>query len=106
MPVNTMVDLYLSGPDLRTFPVDVEGRIVGMVGQAELDAVAPGRWHSLSVRRIMTPIGPDDVVNVDEPLENLLLRPSGGEDRVVVVDDGRVVGMIDASDLRRAIAST
>jgi Zn-dependent protease len=106
MPVKTMVDLYLMGPDLRTYPVDVEGRIVGVVGQAELDAVAPSRWHSLSVKRIMTAIGPDDVVEVDEPLENLLLRPSGRSGRVIVVNEGRAVGVIDAMDLGRAIAAS
>ena len=104
MPVKTMVDLYVSGPDLRTYPVDVGGRIVGVIGQAELDAVAPSRWHSLSVKRIMTPIGPEDIVGIDEPLENLLVRPSGRTGRVVVVHDGRVVGVIDALDLGQAIA--
>lgn len=106
MPVKTMVDLYVAGPDLRTYPVDVGGRIVGVIGQAELDAVAPSRWHSLSVKRIMTSIGPDDIVGIDEPLENLLLRPAGRAGRVVVVNDGRVVGVIDALDLGHAIAGS
>jgi Zn-dependent protease len=102
MPVNVMVDAYLQGPDLRTYPVDVEGRVVGVIGQAELDAVAPGRWRAMTVKRMMTPIGPADVVDVDEPLENLLLRSSDRTGRVVVVDDGRVVGVIDALDIKRA----
>ena len=54
----------------------------------------------------MTPIGPDDVVDIDEPLENLLLRDSGRSGRAVVVDDGRVVGVIDALDLDGAVSAT
>ena len=103
MPVNTMVDIYVTGPDLRTSPVDVEGRIVGVVGQAELDAVAPSRWHSMSVKRIMTKIGPDDIVGVDEPLETLLMRHGGRAGRIVVVDDGRVIGVVDVKDLTTAV---
>lgn len=106
MPVTAMVGSYLEGPDLRTFPVDIDGRVVGVVGQDELDAVAPSRWHTMSVKRIMTPIGPDDVVGVHEPLENLLIGSSGRAGRVVVVDEGAVVGIIDASDLDTAILAT
>lgn len=106
MPVNTMVDIYVTGPDLKTSPVDVEGRVVGVVGQAELDAVAPSRWHSLSVKRIMTRIGPEDVVGVDEPLENLLMRHGGRSDRVVVVDEGTVIGVVDATDLIGAVPNS
>ncbi len=105
MPVTMMVDLRLTGPDLRTYPVEVDGRVVGVVGQSELDAVAPSRWHSMSAARIMSPIGPDDIVDVDEPLENLLLRPAGRSGVVVVVRDARVVGVIDSIDLDRALAS-
>jgi len=106
MPVNTMVDRFVTGPDLRSQPVEFEGRVVGVVGQEELDAVAPSRWHSMSVKRIMAPIGPDDVVGIDEPLENLLIRPAGRSGRVVVVDEGRVVGVIDTLDFDTAIAGS
>lgn len=105
MPVTMMVDLRLTGSDLRTYPVEVDGRVVGVVGQSELDTVAPSRWPSMSAARIMSPIGPDDIVDVDEPLQNLLLRRAGRSGAVVVVQDARVVGVIDSIDLDRALAS-
>jgi len=99
MHVSKMVDLYAMGPDLRSQAVEVDGRVVGVIGQPELDATAPARWVATAVERLMTRIGPGDVVEVDEPLENLLIRPAGGAGRIVVVDGGAAVGIIEPRDL-------
>lgn len=99
MHVATMVDLYSMGPDLRSQPVEMGGRVVGVIGQEELDATSPARWVATAVERLMTRIGPHDLVDADEPLENLLLRPAGPTGRVIVVDDDTVVGIIEARDL-------
>jgi hypothetical protein len=47
----------------------------------------------------MTPIGPDDLVDADEPLESLMVRPPGESRRAVVVLNGSVIGIIEAVDL-------
>jgi Zn-dependent protease len=99
MDISTMVDLYALGPDLRSQPVEVEGKVVGVIGQDELDSASPARWVSTAVERMMTRIGPSDVVVADEPLENLLIRPAGGAGRIVVVEDGTVIGIIEPRDL-------
>lgn len=106
MDISTMVDLYSLGPDLRSQPVEVDGRVVGVIGQDELDATAPARWVSTAVKRLMTRIGPSDIVDADEPLENLLIRPAGGAGRIVVVDDGTVVGIIEPRDLGTKMSYT
>jgi predicted transcriptional regulator len=99
MHVSTMVDVYAMGHDLRTQAVEVDGRVVGVIGRAELDSAAPARWVSTAVTRLMTRIGPDDIVDVDEPLENLIIRPVGHAGRIVVVDEGLAVGIIEPRDL-------
>lgn len=103
LTVSSILDLYALGPRLRSLPVEMGGRVVGLLGQDEVDAVAPSRWPSVRARGLMTPIGPDDVVEADEPLESLLLRPAGRTRRAVVVEDGTVVGVIEGEDLARVL---
>ncbi len=97
--ISTMLDLYAIGPDLRPQPVEQGGRVVGVVGQEDVDAVSPPRWASTRVAAVMSPIGPSDVVEASDPLESLLLRPAGRSGIAVVVDDGRVVGIVDGRSL-------
>lgn len=101
--VSTVIDLYMVGPRLRTMPVELDGRIVGVIGHEEVDSVAPARWPQMRVRGLMTRIGPADVIDADEPLETLLVRPAGPARRVVVVEDDVVVGVIDGSDLAKVM---
>lgn len=103
MVVAQVLDWYSMGPRLRSLPVAVDGRVVGVVGQEEIESVAPSRWPSTPVRKVMTPIGPADCVDVDEPLESLLLRPAGSSRRAVVLESGVVVGVIEGSDLGRVL---
>lgn len=101
--VSVAVELYLIGPRMRTMPVELDGHIVGVLGQEEIDSVAPARWPQMRVRALMTPIGPADVVEADDSLDTLLVRPAGPARRVVVVDDDVVVGIIDGSDLAKVM---
>jgi Zn-dependent protease len=99
MHIEKMVDLYGMGPDMRTQVVQKGGRVVGVIGQTEIESVSPARWVSTPVERLMTPIGPDDLVDADEPLESLMVRPPGESRRAVVVRNGSVIGIIEAADL-------
>ncbi len=101
--VSTVIDLYMVGPRLRAMPVELDGRVVGVIGQEEVDSVAPARWPQMRVRALMTKIGPADVIEADEPLETLLVRPAGPARRVVVVDGGVAIGVIDGSDLAQVM---
>jgi len=84
---------------LRSLPVEMTGRVVGVIGQEEIDSISSSRWPSIRVRALMSGIGPADVVEADEPFESLLLRPAGASGRAVVVRDGIVVGIIDGQAL-------
>lgn len=104
MLVSQLLDWYSMGPRLRSLPVEENGRVVGVVGQDEIEAIAPSRWPSTQVRRVMTAIGPADCVGAEEPIDTLLMRPAGRSRRAVVVDEGVVVGMIEGADLGRVLA--
>ena len=101
--LSDVLDLYAVGERLKTHPIDVSGRVVGVLGQPEIDAVAPPRWHSVRASTAMTPIGPEDVAQSDDPLDTLLLRPAGQARRVVVVEDGVVIGIIEGEDVARLL---
>lgn len=101
--VSTVIDFYMVGPSLRSQPVELGGRVVGVIGQEEIDSVAPARWPQMRVRALMTEIGPADVLDADAPLDTLLVRPAGPSRRVVVVDDGVAVGIIEGADLARVM---
>lgn len=103
MRVAEMAALFQIGPTLRTFPVDVDGRITGVIGQAEIDDLAPARRELGRVAYVMTPIGPKDVVDADTPVDILITR-AAGEPRLVVVDNGVAVGVIETADLDAALS--
>jgi len=73
--ISELLDLYGMGPRLRSLPVEMSGRVVGVIGQDEIDSISPSRWPSMRVKALMLEIGPQDVVAADDPLESLLLRP-------------------------------
>ena len=103
MFVERVIDLYQIGARLRSLPVEVDGRIRGVVGEAEIDRLSPARRVSARASTVMAKIGPGDVVDAGMPLDAMMHRPSGPTGRLVVVRDGRVVGVIEGADLGRVV---
>ena len=101
MFVGRVVDLYQIGSRLRSLPVEVDGRIRGVLGEAEIDRLSPARRVSSRASTVMAKIGPGDVVDARMPLDALSHRPAGKTGRLVVVREGRVVGIIEGADLGR-----
>lgn len=97
--ISTFLDELPRGSRVRSVPVQISGRVVGVIGSEEIDSIAPSRWPSMRVRSLMTRLGPADVIEEDAPLEDLFLHPVGPGHRVVVVRDAAVVGIIDARAL-------
>jgi Zn-dependent protease len=103
MRVAEVTALYQIGPSLRTLPVQVGGRVTGIIGQAEIDELAPGRRELGRAASVMTPIGPGDIVDANTPVDALIGGTAAGGPRLVVVDDGVVVGVIVVADLETAL---
>lgn len=98
MRVAEVASLFQSGPSLRALPVEVDGRVKGVIGQAELDELAPARRELGRAASVMTAIGPDDLVDATAPIEVVSSRLAQ-RDRLLVVDEGTVVGVIEERDL-------
>jgi Zn-dependent protease/CBS domain-containing protein len=114
-PITVPADVTLSGfisalamrYPFSTYPiVDASGRLTGLVTLNRIRAVPPPRRDTTRLGEVAC--SPEEVPTArpDEPLADLLPRMAGCSDgRAVVVDnDGRVVGVLSASDIARAVA--
>jgi Zn-dependent protease len=103
MRVAEVMELFQAGPNLRALPVAVDGRVTGILGQAEVDGLAPARLELGRAAYVMSPIGPGDIIDADTPIDEVIARSSSAS-RWLVVDDGAVVGMIETGDLGAALS--
>jgi CBS domain-containing protein len=89
-----------------TYPlVDANGRLTGLVTLNRVRDVPPGLRATTRLADIACPPNEVPTARPEEPLTDLLERMQGCADgRAVVVDDvGRVVGVLSASDVARAL---
>jgi hypothetical protein len=74
-----------------------------VLGESEIERLSPARRMSSRASGAMSKIGPADVVDVGVPVDVMMRRPAGKTGRLVVVSDGRAVGIIEGADLGRAM---
>jgi Zn-dependent protease len=104
----TVVDL-LTRPPYRfrhsAFPVtDAAGAPVGLVTLGQAKLVAEARRGTVTVREIMVPLSQVTMVGPDDALADLLPRMEpGAEHRVLVIDEGRLAGIVSSSDISRTV---
>ncbi|OBG39429.1 zinc metalloprotease [Mycobacterium alsense] len=104
--VADFIERYLLGDRHSAYPVaDRDGSIVGLVTLRQLRDVPPGRRATTSVREIAVPMSRVPTAAPAEPLNALIerLAASGDGGRALVVDGGRVVGIVTPTDLARLI---
>jgi Zn-dependent protease/CBS domain-containing protein len=82
--------------------LDFDGRPSGVVRLRRLAAVLSGRQAGLRVRDVATPLSQCTLAAPDEPLTDVLDRlGSGGGLPILVMDGGRLCGIITAHDIDR-----
>jgi Zn-dependent protease/CBS domain-containing protein len=100
LPVRTLADDYLMHSGQRAFPVEENGRLLGLVCLSDLPKSPREVWHSTRIEQIMTParnlitISPEQ--NAGEAL-NLLGRYNINQ--LPVVDHGQTVGLVRREDI-------
>jgi Zn-dependent protease/predicted transcriptional regulator len=96
------VDDYFMRYDHGAFPVDERGRTIGLLTLRGVRRVPREQWSTRRVRDHMVPVGDQVVVAPDARMDGVLGKLQDGEaGRVLVVQDGEVVGIITPSDLTR-----
>ena len=96
------VDDYFMRYDHGAFPVEEQGRTIGLLTLRGVRRVPREQWPTRRVRDHMVPLGDQVVVAPDARMDGVLGKLQDGETgRVLVVQDGEVVGIITPSDLTR-----
>lgn len=101
LPVAELVESYLLQRSLKRVPVlDEAGRVLGCVGVEEVKRVPPEQRAIRSVRDILTPLGADSTISPDaEAKQALEQMQRGGQSRLFVTEDDRLVGVLTLRDL-------
>jgi Zn-dependent protease len=87
-----------------TYPVLENGRPVGLLAFRSVAAVPRDEWNTHRVRDAMIPCEEVPVLDEDElAIDALAELSTGGVNRGLVVDDGRLAGFLSITDLARAL---
>jgi CBS domain-containing protein len=96
------VDDYFMRYDHSGFPVEEGGRTIGLLTLRALRRVPREQWPTHRVRDHMVPLSDQVVVAPEARMDGVVGKLQDGEaNRVLVVHDGEVVGIITPSDLTR-----
>jgi Zn-dependent protease/predicted transcriptional regulator len=96
------VDDYFMRYDHSAFPVDEQGRTIGLLTLRGIRRVPRDQWPTRRVRDLMVPLGDQVVVAPHARMDVVLGKLQDSEaGRVLVVQAGEVVGIITPTDLTR-----
>jgi Zn-dependent protease/CBS domain-containing protein len=96
------VDHYFLRYDHSAFPVDDDGVVTGLLTLRAVRHVPRDQWDFIQVWRTMAPLDDIQCVASDLPMDQVLEQFESDEiDRVLVMDDGRVLGIITPRDVAR-----
>jgi CBS domain-containing protein len=96
------VDDYFMRHDHGGFPVQEQGRTIGLLTLRGVRRVPRTQWPTRRVREAMVPLGDQVVVAPEARMDGVVGKLQDGQaNRVLVVEDDEVVGIITPSDLAR-----
>jgi Zn-dependent protease/predicted transcriptional regulator len=96
------VDAYFMRYDHSAFPVEEQGRTIGLLTMRGVRRVPRDQWSIRRVRDSMVPLDDQIVVSPDTRMDQVMGKLEDFDaNRVLVVDDGEVIGIITPSDLTR-----
>jgi CBS domain-containing protein len=102
MTLQQAVDDYFMRYDHGAFPVEEQGRTIGLLTMRGVRRVPSDQWSTGRVRDFMVPLGDQIVVPPDARMDQVMPKLEDSQARrVLVVDDGEVVGIITPTDLTR-----
>lgn len=92
------VNQYFQAYGYGGFPVLDDRRLVGLVTVFEVQGVAPALWAWRQVEQVMRPVSESLVITPEVPVIHAMERMArGGWDRLVVMQNGEVVGLVTQS---------
>jgi Zn-dependent protease/predicted transcriptional regulator len=105
IPISTLIDEYFYRYYHRMYPVASNGHLVGCVSIADVKALPQHDWPVRTVTEIMSECGDANTVRADDDAMRALAKlNASGESRLMVVDDGQLVGILSLKDLLRFLS--
>ncbi|MET8247664.1 site-2 protease family protein [Streptomyces sp. NPDC005202] len=111
VPATATVEEFLSGGPFghyrhSAFPVVApDGTVAGLITVNLVDRAPPQARSTTTVADLMRPLSEVTTATPDEPVVDLLPRlEASRERRALVLDDGRLVGIVSLADVSRALA--
>jgi CBS domain-containing protein len=103
--IEDFIQRYLLGDRHSAYPVaDRDGSIIGLITLAQLRGIAPSQRAATLVREAAMPLPRVATAAPHETLTALLERlGTKPGNRALVLDEGRLAGIVTASDLSRLI---
>jgi len=96
---------YVLASRHSTFPThDAGGRLTGLLTMAALKKVPPGARQTTLIKEVICPLDSVSIASPADPVANLLGLSEGcSEGRTLVIDHGRLAGIISPSDINRLL---
>lgn len=105
LSVAQLVEDFIYRYHFKMFPVVDGERLIGCVSTEEVQRLSPEEWPQHTVGAITVPCtGANTVAPDSDAMDALGLMSRSGLSRLLVVDEGRLVGIIALKDLLRFIA--
>ncbi|MFP3920248.1 MAG: site-2 protease family protein [Dichotomicrobium sp.] len=98
--LETAAEQYFYPLRPRVLPVAEDGRITGTLSLGDFAHVPKAQWGDIPVRQVMQPLSDQPMARPGEPASEVLKRMvREGHTHVVVVDTGRVAGVLSRRDI-------
>ncbi len=106
MSVAELVDRYFNRYRLQFLPVVDGSHLMGCVSASQIQELSPEEWELHTVGAIAVPCSPQSTIAPDSDAMGAMARMSRAESsHLMVVEEGRLVGVIALQDLLEFLAS-
>jgi len=103
--IHRFVEDYVYRHYHEMFPVVGNSRLLGCIGITEVRQIPHDQWDRTRVFEAMSPASPENTVDAGrDAVEALAIMRRSGNSRLMVVEDGRLAGLVTLKDLLRLIA--
>ncbi len=103
--VRELVEDYIYKYHFKFFPIVEDGKLAGCIGTRTVQRIPKDEWDFRTVASVAEPCSPESVVAPDLPVQKALnVMNRSGRSRLMVVENGVLVGVIALKDIMRVLA--
>lgn len=103
--IERFVDEYIYKHHYKMYPVVDDGKLIGCISTREVKEISRGEWNQRTVGEVVKPCSCDNTISSDaDAMKALSNMNRTGMSRLLVVDGGRLAGIIVLKDLLRFLS--